>query len=269
MTPALIFLHHFGGSARSWEGVIARLQDRFHCFALDLRGYGANRNHPGPFAIADLADDATKIARKQGLESYWLIGHSMGGKVALAAATRRPRGLRGLLLLAPSPPSPEPIPPALRERLLAGWGDRALAEEVLDRATATRLPDQARERALMDMLGCGSEAWRSWLLHGSREDLRPAPGAVVGPVHVLSGELDETIPSELLQRELVNRLDEADLTILPGAGHLLPMEASEAVAAFITAHAVFACAETLAPAIRAQVPSRATERRIDCSLTRT
>ena len=58
------------------------------------------------YRIADLAADAEGVIETLGLQRYVLVGHSMGGKFAQLIASRRPRGLEGLVLVAPSPPSP-------------------------------------------------------------------------------------------------------------------------------------------------------------------
>jgi len=101
--PALLLLHYFGGSARSWNALAARLGPKRRCVAPDMRGFGAN--HPGgPYALGDYADDAAALAT--GLGPFLLVGHSMGAKVAVALAARRPPGLVGVVLVAPFPALP-------------------------------------------------------------------------------------------------------------------------------------------------------------------
>jgi pimeloyl-ACP methyl ester carboxylesterase len=169
-------------------------------------------------------------------KKFVLIGHSMGGKIALALAARRPANLDSLILLAPSPPTPEPISDSERKRLLAGHGDRAAAEETLNKITAHTLPTQTFERCIEDALRCSPLAWRAWLEDGSREDISHDVRRIDVPVVVVAGELDEPLNASLLKREIVERIGNARLTTLPDAKHLFPLEESAKVAELINQH---------------------------------
>ena len=81
---------------------------------------------------------------------------------------------------------------------------------------------------------------------GSRQDISAAMPRIDVPVTVLAGTRDEILPEALLRREVVDRLSDARLIRVPGAGHLLPLEAPDAVAA-----AVRAAVEALAEPMRA------------------
>jgi pimeloyl-ACP methyl ester carboxylesterase len=89
--PALVFVHGSGNSARTWDAVIAALPD-FQCIALDLPGHGAQRERPGPEAmsVADYADFVHNELTRRGLSAVCLIGHSLGGGIALRLAVDHP-----------------------------------------------------------------------------------------------------------------------------------------------------------------------------------
>ena len=93
----------------------------WRCLAPDLRGFGES---PAPgegwahYTVDAMADDLHGLLGRLSLGRFIVVGHSMGGKVALALAARQPAGMAGLALLAPSPPTPEPMEPAERARLL-------------------------------------------------------------------------------------------------------------------------------------------------------
>jgi len=106
---ALVFLHYSAGSARAWAGVIARLKLSSRCIALDARGFGGSAPSYDEFSASGMAHDVIATRCALNASSYALMGHSMGGKTALAIAARRPVALRSLVLIAPSPPNPEPI----------------------------------------------------------------------------------------------------------------------------------------------------------------
>ncbi|SFQ77446.1 alpha/beta fold hydrolase [Amycolatopsis rubida] len=103
--PALVFLHYWGGSARTWQPVLDRLPGHA-AVTIDLRGWGRSRELPGPYSLEQSARDTRAVLADAGLTSYILVGHSMGGKVAQLAASARPAGLAGLALVAPAPAKP-------------------------------------------------------------------------------------------------------------------------------------------------------------------
>lgn len=236
VNPSLVFLHYFGGSSRSWTEVIAILSADYHCLAPDLRGFGLSGKDVENYSLKDYADDVAELIRVLKLENFALIGHSMGGKIALAVAAENPPGLRSLVLLAPSPPTPEPMPEIERERLLQTHGDRRAAENTINKITAKALPKEIFELAVADNLQSGAAAWRSWLERGSLEDILAQTASLRFPALIAAGEHDELITEELLEREIIPRLKNAESIVVPGVKHLLPLEDPETIAALIRRH---------------------------------
>ena len=224
--PTLVLLHHFGGSGQQWLPVISRLESRFRCVAPDLRGFGRSRPGARP-TVEAMADDLAVLTGR--LPRFTLVGHSMGGKVALEFAARRPAGLERLVLVAPSPPTPEPIADTERARLLASYGSRTEALRTNRRIVARPLDESRLESLVADNLRASRQAWFGWLEVGSRQDLSLRAALVSVPVLVLAGERDPVLPPALLEREVVGRLEGARFVVAPGAGHLLPLEAPDAV----------------------------------------
>ena len=111
---AIVFLHGWGASTRTWEHVIAALPPGYRTVAIDQRGWGSSDHPASGYSLAELADDTEGAIEALGLERYILVGHSMGGKTVQFLASRRPKGLAGLVLLASAPPSPFTVPEQLR-----------------------------------------------------------------------------------------------------------------------------------------------------------
>ena len=226
----VVFLHCFGGSAKAWAQVTELMGEKWRCVMPDLRGCGDSDSLPKRYALADAADDVVAFVKALGLERYAIVGHSMGGKIAMAIAARQPQGLVQLVLLAPSPPSPEPIADDERMLLLDSYSNRAAAETAVRKSCAQPLPDAIFLQAVNDRLRTSHAAWKWWLEQGSKEDLSVDLMPVSVPCQVLVGALDTNIPASLILSEVMPHLLAGRLQMLPGIGHLLPLEAPQTVA---------------------------------------
>ena len=234
---AAVFLHCFGGSGKSWAQVSELLGASWHCVTPDLRGFGDSKSLPEPYTLADAADDVLALVKSLGLDRYTLVGHSMGGKIAMAIAARQPPGLVQLVLLAPSPPSPEPIPTEERAQLLADYLNRAAAENATRKSCGKALPAALFTQAVDDRLCTSHVAWRWWLEIGSKEDISVDLMPIRVPCQVLVGASDINIPASLVQAEVMPHLQAGKLQIVPGVGHLLPLEAP-----YVVVQAIIDCA---------------------------
>ena len=226
--PAVVLVHHFGGSRDTWAAVLGRLGDT--CVAADLGGFGrSGGTDAGPFTVEAYADQLLGRCDALGLTRMVVVGHSMGGRVAMVMAARAPGRVAGLVLLAPSPPTPEPMTDAGRASLSAARDDRFPAERQVEHITGGDLSPEQVVAAAADIVAADAAAWRSWVEVGSRQDLSAMMAAVTCPVTVLSGDRDAAVPTDVVEREVVARLPQAKLVRVPGAGHLLPLEATDAV----------------------------------------
>jgi uncharacterized protein (TIGR02246 family) len=231
---ALVLLHYWGGSSRTWDGVVGQLSTQYRTVAIDQRGWGDSEAPAQGYTIADMANDAQDVIEALDLQHYVLVGHSMGGKVAQLLASRRPRGLAGVVLVAPSPPTPMALPDEQRAAMMAAYESRESIGHVLDHVlTAKRLEPAYREQVIADSLRGAREAKAAWPSAGMLEDIAGEVGEIDVPVVVISGELDQVDTVETLRRELLPRIAGASLHVLPQVGHLSPLEAPAALATLI------------------------------------
>ncbi|MFH8406994.1 alpha/beta fold hydrolase [Streptomyces sp. NPDC018019] len=230
--PTLVFVHYWGGSADTWNGVLDHLPPGQATLRFDQRGWGASQALPGPYHLDRLTDDLARVAEARVPGPFVLVGHSMGGKVSQLLAARRPAGLLGLVLVAPAPPQP----PALvteeyREGLSHAYDSPEAVRHALDHVlTATPLPRTVRDTAIRDSLASGAEARRAWPLRGIAQDITHAARDIDVPVTVLAAENDAVEPPHVLREHLLPHIPHATLETVPDAGHLLPAEAPAAVA---------------------------------------
>jgi len=230
-TPSIVFLHYWGGSSRTWDGVIAELSEHHRCIATDHRGWGESDAPDTGYRLADLADDAQGVIEALKLDHYVVVGHSMGGKAAQLLAARRPAGLRGLALVAPSPPSPTALAQDQREALLHSYDSPESIAYVIDNVlTARPLPQAQREQVIADSLRGAPQAKHAWPTAMMLEDIRPEVARIDVPTLVLAGEHDQVDTMMVLREQLLPHVTGARLQVLSGAGHLAMLETPRAVA---------------------------------------
>ncbi|KAB1161871.1 alpha/beta fold hydrolase [Micromonospora sp. DT46] len=205
----MVLLHGLGEDERDWHGVLAALAARHRVYALDLRGHGRS-DHPGRYSLESMRDDLVGFLDAVGVERCVVIGHSMGGAVAILLAEAAPHRLTHLILEDVAAPRPG-----------------ALERPPLPPPDAPTPFDFAAVNAIRAQLNDPDPAW--W----DRTDAVDVPTLVVG------GGPDSPIPQQLLA-EMVDRMPDATLVTIP-AGHDVhasrPAEFLAAVDGFLAARA--------------------------------
>lgn len=233
MTPTPVLLHGFGTSARLWDAVLPLLGGPASALTLDLPGFGDSPDER--YSVGGMADVVQE--RLAGLESFVLVGHSMGAKVATVLAGRRVSGLQALLLIAPSPPSPEPMSDQGRADLKAAYGEPELLRQHYKAITRLPITEEMTAQLICDGLRASRAAWNAWPDSGSRETIREE--SITVPVTLLTSVADPVITPQVVADLLRPAFPQASFTPLQGSGHLLPLELPAQVAAAVRA----VCAE--------------------------
>ena len=222
--PTLVFLHYWGGSARTWSAVTSSLANDFRCVAYDQRGWGDSDAPADGYSIRDLATDAMSIVQALKIDQYVLVGHSMGGKVAQFVASQRPAGLKGLVLVAPAAPTPQDIPELARQQQLHAYDNRENAMQALAFLTARMPPHELVEQIVADNLAGSSPAKLAWPKSSAYEDISQFVKDITVPTLVVAGEQDRQDPLEQHRREVLPRIRGAKLHVIPECGHLVPID---------------------------------------------
>ncbi len=236
--PALVLLHMFGSSRREWLEVGVSLGSEFRVVSIDTPGFGEAQDCTG-YSVAEMARQFTETIAALQLETFTLVGHSMTGKVAAVLAGQSLPGLEKLVLLTPSPLGPEPIPSEARATMLAQTGaSREDAEAFIRENSALPMRDDVFERAVEDRMRANPAAWRAWLERGSLEDWsRHLAGRGV-PTLVIAAGQDSSLGPAVQERLTMPHIPGARMEVIPASGHMVPMEAPEALASLLRAFAL-------------------------------
>src|SRR6202453_4965218 len=229
-TLAMVFLHGWGSSTRTWGRVIAALPSGYRTVAIDQRGWGSSEHPSSGYSLTELADDTGGAIEALGLDRYILVGHSMGGKTAQFLASRRPKGLVGLVLVAPAPPSPLNLPEETRVNMSGPNVSEVVTAALKQVLTYKPISREDAELLVSDAVRASPAARTAWARQTSLEDITSAVGQINVPTLVIAGDKDKVDPVDTLKRELLPRISDAVLQVLPDVGHLSPLEAPKAIA---------------------------------------
>ncbi len=235
--PLTVLIHGVGSSSATWDSVIDRLASH-HVVALDLPGHGASEKGRGDYSLGALASIVRDLLDHLGHESATIVGHSLGGGVALQFAYQFPQRCHGLVLVASGGLGPEASVP-LRAATLPG------AEVVLPLLTHPRfLTAYEGVGGLLGRLGMHPEAFSGEALKTLHELADPQsraaflmtlrgvvdgtgqrvsavdklPTAAHLPVLLVWGDRDRVIPM-VHGQHAAELLPDGRLVVFPGAGH--------------------------------------------------
>ncbi|KAJ5668432.1 uncharacterized protein N7477_007002 [Penicillium maclennaniae] len=202
------------------------------------------------FSLRELSKDTENKKLLQ--HGIILVGHSMGAKVALAAQFGTQDGwllskIRGLILIAPAPPSPVNLPPEMKAQQEVAYESEESVRETVKYVLAkpANLTESDIDMIVRNSLAGNSLAKKAWPSYAMKEDIsglvkqaiESAPWKVsqwLPPtVRVIMGE-EDVVPMDRVQSEVVSFLENQGIhvttTVAKGVKHLLPLEAPELIA---------------------------------------
>jgi len=213
--PAVVFIHGAGGSHLIWPALLRRLAPGWSTYLLDLPGHGRSGGTGSP-SIDVHAEAVEDVLRSLGLTAVILVGHSLGGAVALYVVRRQPQLCRKLVLFNSS--ARFTIPAEITSALEAGRHEKAIdaicryvcspgiAAPLLE-ATRRMLAEVSLATLRADYAACSSFDAREWA------------GEIDVPALVVGADGDLLTPPED-QRWLAGRIAGARLVMLAGCGHM-------------------------------------------------
>ena len=220
--PALLFVHGAGGDHTLWGQQLRELSKNFLVAALDLNGHGRSPARPGD-GLVTYVEDVLAVLHALAMPTV-IVGHSMGGAIALTAALQRPKNLIGLGLIGTG--ARLKVHPQILELCQTNFAEAVelVVSWAFVEQAAQLLKDQARERMRQN----GQAALSRDFLSCSTFDVMSRLSEISVPTIVICGREDKLTPvkySEYLQKNILN----AQLRVIEGAGHMVMLEKPEAL----------------------------------------
>jgi pimeloyl-ACP methyl ester carboxylesterase len=235
----LVLLHGYMGSGRDFLGVAPQLAEDRRVIAVSHRGHGESSNTgESTYSFAQLGTDLARTIDALGLDTFDLLGHSMGGILSMAYVLARPARVRSLILMdtaaAPATTEQPEIMVALAT-MACEQGMAALWDQVGDVWSAAVTDEDIKAHMRTAVLALDPFALRELgaELFDYPSMLHDLAG-VTSPTTVLVGEND--IGLRAGADDLARTIPAAVLTVIPDAAHSPQVEQPEAWLAAVRAH---------------------------------
>jgi pimeloyl-ACP methyl ester carboxylesterase len=232
----VLAVHGWFGSARGWGSLPDFLDRSTYTYAfMDLRGYGGRQEVAGEFTMEEAAADAITLAGELGWDRFSVIGHSMGAKVAHQMLLQAPDRLDKLVGLNPVPPGAVPMDEQgweLFSGAAANAGNRAA---IIDFTTGSKLTATFINHMVRHSLENSNQAAFAAYLHAwAKTDFsgKVQPDTST-PVKVIVGVNDPALSADVMEKTWLVCFPEAEMTILPDAGHYPMFESPVSLATSI------------------------------------
>jgi 3-oxoadipate enol-lactonase len=230
--PPLLFIHGLGASTDTWTFQKDVFASEYRVIAVDLRGHGRSSKPPGPYSIRQMAEDAAALLAALACGPACVVGHSLGGAVAVELALRSPDQVRALVLVNSAPAIPrgtllESLKLALAWRMRE-WIVRLRGMHALGAVLSRRLfprPGQAElRRAMVEQWAANDK--RAYL--AALKALWRWPGVADRlatlhcPALVIAAEHDYTPVS--FKQAYVARMPRTEIVVIPDSRHMTPLD---------------------------------------------
>jgi len=227
--PSITLSHALGATRHLWDDVAPALAGQYRLLRYDTRGHGGSEVPPGPYTLAQMAEDVVELLDALGMARTHFVGMSMGGLVAMQLALSHPSRVQSLVLCDTTACYGESRRGMWEERIQIAE-TAGMTEELIERTMeiwfteAYRSAEKARVDRVRDMLRrTDPRGYVAAIRAIGFVDLTERLAGIRCPTLVVVGADDPGTPPSMAQ-VLVERIPGARLRILPAARHAAVIE---------------------------------------------
>jgi pimeloyl-ACP methyl ester carboxylesterase len=225
----LVFLHGFCETKDIWENFTAPFSKKYRVIEIDLPGFGESPLPAGEITISKSGDLVWEFLKNMGLSNALVVGHSMGGYMALAMAAKRPEFFKGLVLFHSTALADTIEKKHSRNKaieFLKKYGAIRFVESFVPALFHQASPDIIAEVVKVAST-CSTETLVAYTL--AMRDRKAHTGVLESatfPILFIGGEYDTAVPANTLQGQ-ASLPKKSHLRVLPDVGHMGMFEAKE------------------------------------------
>jgi aminoacrylate hydrolase len=229
--PPIVLVHGWQSTGSTWKAIAPLLSRSQRTIAVDLRGCGASANAPGPYTVEQFSEDVAALLRDVIAARAVVVGHSMGGAIAMRLAVDHPELPAGIVLVATVPPAGLQFPPHVDTVFRGTAGNIANFERWLRRQSLEPLAEPyftaLLEGAATITPEAALESYESWTKLDFADEVRK----ILTPTLVIPGDSDRpNLTPERLREHVLDLIPNARMAIVERSGHYVPLEQPEATA---------------------------------------
>jgi pimeloyl-ACP methyl ester carboxylesterase len=232
----VLAIHGWFGSARGWGSFPEFIDGSAYTYVfMNLRGYGDRRDAPGDFTVDEVAADALAAADDLGWDRFSVVGHAMGAKFAHRVLLQAPGRVRKLVGLNAVPAGHMPMDNESWALFSGAPTEPRNRAAIIDFTTGNKLTKTFIHRMVQHSLDNSTvEAFAAYLRAWAMADFSgQAMRDTVTPVKLIVGVNDPALSADLMERTWCVFFPNAELTILPDAGHYPMFESPVSLATSI------------------------------------
>lgn len=229
----IVFVHGFISTQLWWQPTLERLPDSFRAYAIDLRACGESGQIEAGHTLAQYADDLHQFVEQVGLVKFVLVGHSMGGGVAMQYALNHQDRLKALVLVDPLAAYGTRLPSDITAWINAQQGNPEGIRQLILGAFATPPSGEYMEKLVEH-----GTRWNKHIYLGTMDDMARfnisdrLPELTV-PTLVTWGDKDTIIPFPAIV-DVFTKVPGCNLEVWHGVGHSGPIEIPDRFVALLT-----------------------------------
>jgi branched-chain amino acid transport system permease protein len=229
----VVFVHGFISSQLWWQPTLERLPGNFHAYAVDLRACGASEQVDSGHTLEQYAEDLHQFIERLGLRQCILVGHSMGGGVAMQYALAHQDRLKALVLVDPLAASGTTLAPEITAWINAQQGNPEGIRQLILGAFATPPTGAYLEQLVEDGVRWGKPIYLGTMDDMARFHIAERLSEIKVPTLVTWGDRDTVIPFAAIV-EIFTGIPGCSLEVWHGVGHSGPIEIPDRFMALLT-----------------------------------
>lgn len=220
--PTVVFIHGFPLNQQMWNDFVEKLSDSIKVVTLDLPGFGKSPGLADPFSLDDVAGRVLRWLQEKRYEKPVIIGHSMGGYVALALADQDPNAISGLCLFHSTALADSAEKKQSRNKVLEfieNQGVQAFTSNFIGQLYAdgqhSSIP-KVKNIAVQSSRECVEGYTKAMR---DRQDRTGLLKTFPKPILFLAGEKDQLIPADSI-RQQATLCAQGEAVIMPEVAHM-------------------------------------------------
>lgn len=220
----IIFIHGVGGSSQYWYFQREYLKDRMEVILIDLPGHGQSIRK-GCKTIEEARDMVRDVILETGIQKCYLVGHSMGGGIAMSFALEYPELLKGIVLVCTG--AKLKVLPSILDGVMKDK-EATVRMIMMDYAFSKKTPQKMKENGFKDMMKSSAEIIYQGFMSCDRFSAIGSLDKITLPTMIIGGKDDLLTPpsySEYLHKKIKG----STLVIVEDAGHMVMIEQPDAV----------------------------------------